>query len=191
MQVPISYDLPIISDLSWHARLPVLAVASDEHIHLWIAETWSFYLIAIVYWSYIIIPVHHAYNCTTQYAHAHCVNDVMSTWHHWRSRDHWGMSIFRSKQVESMHTTKGLMITQWCIGIRVSAKYGLSPASHPASPCHHLPLSGKSTAQLRARSPGLEVLSLHREIQASSIIREVSCHFTRATFQHSIVCRQS
>ena len=27
-----------------------------------------------------------------------------------RSRDHGGMSIFRSKQVESMHTTKGLMI---------------------------------------------------------------------------------
>lgn len=31
-----------------------------------------------------------------------------------------------------MHTTKGLMITQ-CIRVRVSAKYGLSPASQPVS----------------------------------------------------------
>ena len=111
------------------------------------------------------------------------------------SRDHWGMSIFRSKQlqVESMHTTKGLMIAQWCTSIRVYAfiVVRLVSSSSPR-PLSYLWRGLKLlNFQESERPPGAArfVFSdhqsctaiCHRAKLASS--REVSCNFTRATFQ--------
>ena len=37
-QIPISCDLPVVSDVSWHSRIPLLSVASDRQLHFWMAE---------------------------------------------------------------------------------------------------------------------------------------------------------
>ena len=39
LQIPISCDLPVANGLSWHTRLPILAVGSDRRVELWSVET--------------------------------------------------------------------------------------------------------------------------------------------------------
>lgn len=38
-QVPISSTLAVANGLSWHAKLPIIAVAGNNRIHFWGVET--------------------------------------------------------------------------------------------------------------------------------------------------------
>ncbi|XP_064397452.1 nucleoporin Nup37-like isoform X2 [Halichondria panicea] len=37
-KIPISCDLPVVTDISWHARIPLLAAAVDKQLHFWMPE---------------------------------------------------------------------------------------------------------------------------------------------------------